>query len=99
MEEDNSEMFKNANSEYNEQNYKLAEELYTKFIISCSQSRYCFLPFFQNLNEPVATPVVKPVLHHKALPVKFWPPLSRWAGISTANGFNCVLFPQELRRD
>lgn len=41
MAEDVSRILQNANCMFNEQNYKQAEELYTKFISSCLQSRYC----------------------------------------------------------
>lgn len=40
MAEDISQILQNANCMFNEQNYKQAEELYTKFINSCLQSRY-----------------------------------------------------------
>ncbi|TWW68694.1 tetratricopeptide repeat protein 32 [Takifugu rubripes] len=41
MAEDISHIFKNANSKFNEQNYEQAEELFTKYITSCLQSRDC----------------------------------------------------------
>ncbi|XP_037607492.1 tetratricopeptide repeat protein 32 [Sebastes umbrosus] len=41
MEEDNHQILQYAHSEYKKQNFKQAEELYTKFISSCSQSRGC----------------------------------------------------------
>ncbi|KAM9840080.1 tetratricopeptide repeat protein 32 [Aulostomus maculatus] len=41
MAEDNSEVFQYASVEFNKQNFKQAEELYTKFISSCTQSRKC----------------------------------------------------------
>ncbi|CAK6979203.1 tetratricopeptide repeat protein 32 [Scomber scombrus] len=41
MEEDNTETLKHANAEFKKQNFKQAEELYTKFISSCVQSRVC----------------------------------------------------------
>lgn len=40
MAEDISQIFQNANSKFNEQNYAQAEELFTKYIMSCLQSRY-----------------------------------------------------------
>lgn len=39
MEEDICQILQNANSEFDKQNYKQAEALYTKFISSCLQSR------------------------------------------------------------
>lgn len=41
MAEDISRIFQNANSKFNEQSYEQAEELFTKYITSCLQSRYC----------------------------------------------------------
>ncbi|XP_010738995.3 tetratricopeptide repeat protein 32 [Larimichthys crocea] len=41
MEEDNSQILEQAHSEFKRQNYKQAEELYTKFISSCLQCREC----------------------------------------------------------
>ncbi|XP_070705703.1 tetratricopeptide repeat protein 32 [Pempheris klunzingeri] len=41
MEENVTQILENAQSEFKRQNYKQAEELYTKFISSCSQSRQC----------------------------------------------------------
>ncbi|XP_040920448.1 tetratricopeptide repeat protein 32 [Toxotes jaculatrix] len=41
MEEDNSQILDHANSEFKKKNFEQAEELYTKFISSCSQSREC----------------------------------------------------------
>ncbi|XP_029903103.1 tetratricopeptide repeat protein 32 [Myripristis murdjan] len=41
MEEDNSQILEHAHSEFKNHNYKLAEELYTKFICSCLQTRGC----------------------------------------------------------
>ncbi|KAM6915745.1 tetratricopeptide repeat protein 32 [Xenentodon cancila] len=42
MEEENSQMIlENAHAEFNKLNFKQAEELYTKFISSCVQSRAC----------------------------------------------------------
>lgn len=38
--EENSQILENAHSEFKRQNYEQAEELYTKFIASCLQSRY-----------------------------------------------------------
>lgn len=46
MEENSSETLENAHYEFNKQNYKLAEELYTKFISLCLHSRYKFVLFF-----------------------------------------------------
>lgn len=40
MAEDITPIFQNANSKFNERNFEQAEELYTKFITSCLQSRY-----------------------------------------------------------
>lgn len=40
MAEDISQILQNANCMFNEQSYKQAEELYTKFITSCLRSRY-----------------------------------------------------------
>ncbi|XP_041814191.1 tetratricopeptide repeat protein 32 [Chelmon rostratus] len=39
--EENSQILENAHSEFKRQNYEQAEELYTKFIASCLQSREC----------------------------------------------------------
>lgn len=41
MEEDNSQILEDAQSEFKKQNFKQAEELYTKFISSCLRSREC----------------------------------------------------------
>ncbi|XP_045916903.1 tetratricopeptide repeat protein 32 isoform X2 [Micropterus dolomieu] len=41
MEEDTSQIFEYAHSEFKKQNFKRADELYTKFISSCVQSRDC----------------------------------------------------------
>lgn len=41
MEEDISQILNNAHKEFNKQNFKEAEELYTQFITSCLQSRNC----------------------------------------------------------
>ncbi|XP_022063100.1 tetratricopeptide repeat protein 32 [Acanthochromis polyacanthus] len=41
MEEDNSQILEDAHSEFKNQNFNQAEELYTKFISSCLQSREC----------------------------------------------------------
>ncbi|XP_067428621.1 tetratricopeptide repeat protein 32 [Thunnus thynnus] len=41
MEENNSKTLERANAEFKRQNFKQAEELYTKFISSCVQSRVC----------------------------------------------------------
>ncbi|XP_026174445.1 tetratricopeptide repeat protein 32 [Mastacembelus armatus] len=41
MEEDVSQILEHANSEFEKQNFKEAEELYTMFISSCFQSREC----------------------------------------------------------
>ncbi|XP_076612538.1 tetratricopeptide repeat protein 32 [Chaetodon auriga] len=41
MDEDISQILEHAQSEFKRQNYKQAEELYTKFIASCLQSRQC----------------------------------------------------------
>ncbi|KAM7367778.1 hypothetical protein PAMP_014055 [Pampus punctatissimus] len=41
MAEDNSEILEQANAEFKKQNFEQAEELYTKFISSCLQSRVC----------------------------------------------------------
>ncbi|KAM8726501.1 tetratricopeptide repeat protein 32 [Acanthopagrus schlegelii] len=41
MEEDNAQLLEHAHSEFKRQNFKQAEELYTKFISSCLQSRGC----------------------------------------------------------
>ncbi|XP_026196570.1 tetratricopeptide repeat protein 32 [Anabas testudineus] len=41
MEEDICQILEHAHSEFKKQNHKQAEELYTKFISSCSQSRDC----------------------------------------------------------
>lgn len=41
MEGDLSQTLEQAHSELKKQNYKQAEELYTEFICSCSQSREC----------------------------------------------------------
>ncbi|XP_041660434.1 tetratricopeptide repeat protein 32 [Cheilinus undulatus] len=41
MEENYSQILERAHSEFKMQNYKQAEELYTKFITSCLQSRDC----------------------------------------------------------
>lgn len=41
MEDDNSQILEHAHFEFKKQNYKEAEELYTKFISSCLQSREC----------------------------------------------------------
>lgn len=40
MAEDICQIFQNANSKFKEQNYEQAEELFTKYITSCVQSRY-----------------------------------------------------------
>lgn len=39
MEEDNAKILEYAHSEFERQNYQQAEDLYTKFITSCLQSR------------------------------------------------------------
>ncbi|XP_015225186.1 PREDICTED: LOW QUALITY PROTEIN: tetratricopeptide repeat protein 32 [Cyprinodon variegatus] len=41
MEGENSQLLENAHSEFNKRNFNQAEELYTKFISSCLQSRKC----------------------------------------------------------
>uniref|UniRef100_A0A3P8TTD7 Tetratricopeptide repeat domain 32 n=1 Tax=Amphiprion percula TaxID=161767 RepID=A0A3P8TTD7_AMPPE len=41
MEEDNSQILEDAHSEFKKRNFNQAEELYTKFISSCLQSREC----------------------------------------------------------
>ncbi|XP_072218679.1 tetratricopeptide repeat protein 32 [Leuresthes tenuis] len=41
MEEENSQTLEDAHSEFNKRHFKQAEELYTKFISSCLQSREC----------------------------------------------------------
>ncbi|XP_037541816.1 tetratricopeptide repeat protein 32 [Nematolebias whitei] len=41
MEDEYSQILEDAHSKFNERNYKEAEELYTKFITSCLQSREC----------------------------------------------------------
>lgn len=41
MEENNSQILENAHAEFKRENFKMAEELYTKFISSCLQSREC----------------------------------------------------------
>ncbi|KAK5852827.1 hypothetical protein PBY51_006666 [Eleginops maclovinus] len=41
MEEDKPQILEHAHSEFKNQNFKRAEELYTKFISSCLQSREC----------------------------------------------------------
>uniref|UniRef100_UPI0037E80AFD tetratricopeptide repeat protein 32 n=1 Tax=Semicossyphus pulcher TaxID=241346 RepID=UPI0037E80AFD len=41
MEEDNSKILEQAHAEFKIQNFKQAEEMYTKFISSCLQSRDC----------------------------------------------------------
>ncbi|XP_012724525.2 tetratricopeptide repeat protein 32 [Fundulus heteroclitus] len=41
MEDENSQLLENAHSEFNKRNFDQAEELYTKFITSCLQSRDC----------------------------------------------------------
>ncbi|XP_029318815.1 tetratricopeptide repeat protein 32 [Cottoperca gobio] len=41
MEEDNPQILQHAHSEFNRQNFKRAEELYTQFISSCLKSREC----------------------------------------------------------
>lgn len=41
MEEDNSQTLEYAHSEFKRRNFQQAEELYTKYISSCSQSREC----------------------------------------------------------
>ncbi|XP_070843977.1 tetratricopeptide repeat protein 32 [Chaetodon trifascialis] len=41
MEKGSSQILEHAQSEFKRQNYKQAEELYTKFIASCLQSRQC----------------------------------------------------------
>ncbi|XP_075940712.1 tetratricopeptide repeat protein 32 [Anarhichas minor] len=41
MEEDNPQILEYAHSEFKTQNFKRAEELYTKFISSCAQFRDC----------------------------------------------------------
>lgn len=41
MEDEYSQTLEDAHFEFNERNYKEAEELYSKFITSCLQSRYC----------------------------------------------------------
>ncbi|AWP20160.1 putative tetratricopeptide repeat protein 32 [Scophthalmus maximus] len=41
MEEDNYQILEHANSEFEQKNFKQAEELYTQFISSCLQSRVC----------------------------------------------------------
>ncbi|XP_068433146.1 tetratricopeptide repeat protein 32 [Clinocottus analis] len=41
MEEDNPPLLEYAHSEFKKQNFKQAEELYTKFISSCAQFRGC----------------------------------------------------------
>lgn len=40
MEENNSQILENAHAEFKRENFKMAEELYTKFISSWLQSRY-----------------------------------------------------------
>ncbi len=39
MEDENSQILEHAHSEFKRQNFKEAEELYTKFISSCLKSR------------------------------------------------------------
>ncbi|KAI9544001.1 hypothetical protein NQZ68_005050 [Dissostichus eleginoides] len=41
MEQDNPQILENAHTEFKNQNFKCAEQLYTKFISSCLQSREC----------------------------------------------------------
>ncbi|KAM3861444.1 tetratricopeptide repeat protein 32 [Diretmus argenteus] len=41
MEEDISQILQHAHSEFKRQNFKQAEELYTKYISSCGQTREC----------------------------------------------------------
>ncbi|XP_054474882.1 tetratricopeptide repeat protein 32 [Anoplopoma fimbria] len=41
MEEDNPQILEYAHSEFKRQNFKRAEELYSKFISSCAQFREC----------------------------------------------------------
>lgn len=60
MAKDISQIFQNANSEFNEQNYKQAEELFTKYITSCLQSRY-FCTFLKDTSVTVVVFEVSPV--------------------------------------
>lgn len=60
MAEDISQIFQNANSKFNEQNYKQAEELFTKYITSCLQSRY-FCTFLKDASVTLVMVEVSPV--------------------------------------
>lgn len=42
MDEDSLQLLENAHTEFNTRNFKSAEDLYSKFISSCSRSRYYF---------------------------------------------------------
>lgn len=54
MEEENSQILENAQTEFNKRNFKEAEELYTRFISSCLQSRYCLSSCRgEELNQPL----------------------------------------------
>lgn len=63
MAEDISQIFQNANSKFDEQNYKQAEELFTKYITSCLQSRYfcTFLSVRKDTSVTLVTFEVLPV--------------------------------------
>lgn len=51
MEDNNYKLLEDANAEFKRENFKIAEELYTKLISSCLQTRYSLL---EALNQPVA---------------------------------------------